>query len=76
MILGSEVYITSPELKIHSLAPILINDTPLQYVELTKNLGIWFTPTLNWSQHVNSMLEKVHYSLGSLNSITRHCLSH
>ena len=45
----------------------LINDTPLQYVELVKNLGIWLTPTLNWTPQVNSILKKVHSSLGSLN---------
>ena len=47
MILGSEVYITNPELDIQLLPPILINNTPLQYVELVKNLGVWLTPTLN-----------------------------
>ena len=67
MILSSEAYITSPVLNIHSLPPILINDTPLQYVELVKNLGIWLTPTLNWTPQVNSILKKVHCSLGSLN---------
>ena len=40
MILGSESYITSPELNIHSLPPMLINNTLLQYVELIKHLGL------------------------------------
>ena len=71
MILGSEAYITSPEHNIHSLPTILINGTSLQYVKLVKNLGIWLTPTLNWSQHVNSILKKVHSSLGSLNFYRR-----
>ena len=49
MVLGSEYYITySPELKIQSLPSIMINDIPLQYVELIKNLVIWLTPTLNY----------------------------
>ena len=67
MILDSEAYITSPKLDIYLLPTIFINNTALQYVELIKNLGIWLTPTLNWSPHVNSILKKVHYSLQSLN---------
>ena len=49
---------TSPDFNIHSLPPILINDTPLQYVELIKNLGIWLTPTLKWSKHVPKFLSQ------------------
>ena len=67
MILGSEAYITSPKLDIYLLPTIFINNTPLEYVELIKNLGIWLKITLNWSPHVNSILKKVHSSLGSLN---------
>ena len=34
MILGSEAYINIPKLDIHALPPILINNTPLEYVKL------------------------------------------
>ena len=71
MILGSEAYITSPELDIHLSPPIFINNTSLQYVVLIKNLGIWLTPTLNCLSHVNNILKKVHFSLGSLNFYRR-----
>ena len=66
MILGSEAYIKSLVLDILTLPPILFNTTPLQYAKLFKNLGIWITPTINWTPHVNSILKKVHFSLGSL----------
>ena len=67
MIVGNEAYITSPELDIHLLPPIFINNTQLQYVELIKNLRISLTLTLNWSPYVNNIPRKVHFSLGSLN---------
>ena len=72
MILGSEGYIASrPEFNIYSLPPIIINDSPLQYVKLIKNLGSSFTPTLNWSHYVNSILKKVHSFFRSLNFYRR-----
>ena len=66
MLLGSEAYISSDILNVNNLPPIIINNSPLQYVNLFKNLGLWITPTLDWKAHVEHILKKVHSSLGSL----------
>ena len=66
MILGSEAYIMSNQLNVNNLPCIHINNNPLQYVNLFKNLGLWITPTLDWKAHVEHILKKVHSSLGSL----------
>ena len=46
MLMSSEAYIKSPELNIHNLPSILINNKPLNYVEIVKNLGLWRNLTL------------------------------
>ena len=66
MLLGSEAYILSGPLNVNNLPCIHINDNPLQYVNLFKNLGLWITPTLDWKAYVELILKKVHSSLGSL----------
>ena len=66
MIFGSEAYILADQLNVYDLQCIYINNTPLQYVNLFKNLGLWIIPTLDWKAHVKHILKKVHSSLGSL----------
>jgi len=40
------------------LSPLMINETPIEYVETANNLGITFNRTLNWNDHVNKAVGK------------------
>ena len=66
LLMGSEAYIRFPELNIHNLPPILMNNKPLNCVELVKNRGFWLTPNLDCTIYVENILNKVHMSIGSL----------
>lgn len=64
MILGSEQYVSSIDFS--TLPQLTLNGTQLEYCSVAKNLGVLFTPTLNWEPQVNLILQKVYSALSSL----------
>ena len=64
MVIGSSSYINSIDFA--SLPSIIVNNQPIEYVHLFKNLGVHITSTLSWKPHVDHFLKKVFSSLGSL----------
>ena len=64
MVIGSSSYINSIDFA--SLPSIIVNNQPIEYVHLFKNLGVHITSTLSWKPHVDHILKKVFSSLGSL----------
>jgi len=47
-------------------SPLMINETPIKYVETANNLGITFNRTLNWNDHVNKAVGKTYGLIRSL----------
>ena len=66
MPLGSGAYILSNQLNSKNFPCIHVNNNPLQYVNLSKNLALYVTPTLDWKAHVEHILKTVRSSFRSL----------
>ena len=64
IIYGSELY--TSQIDLNTIPLISVNTTTIPYSESVKNLGIIFTPTLNWNLQVKQVLRKVQASLASL----------
>ena len=47
-------------------SPIMIKGASLERVTSYKYLGVWFTPTLNWSLQVTEVCKKARRQLGML----------
>ena len=66
MIFGSLQYLTTLSKRPQPLPQIQINDIPLPYFEIVKNLAIIMTRTLNWQPQVTAITNKVFPTLSSL----------
>ncbi|XP_043470936.1 uncharacterized protein LOC122504103 [Leptopilina heterotoma] len=61
MIIGSTWYVNKINLSDSSV--IKINDNTIPFVDLVKNLGVIFTPTLSWDKQVGKMCKSVYATL-------------
>ena len=63
-ILGSQYY--TSHLDLNSIPKISVAGRDLPYECEVKSLGVLITPSLNWSNHVNQCLRRIHRSLYTL----------
>lgn len=64
MIFGSNYNLS--KIDYASLLPVILNNTPLPFVNTAKNLGIYLSSDLTWNEHVTHIISNVHKSLHSL----------
>ena len=56
-----------------NIEKLVINSTPIEYVDKAKNLGFTFNKTLSWNSHINEAISKTVFKLRSLWS-TQHLI--
>lgn len=61
-----------PRRKISAVAPIVINQTPVEFVKCFKTLGVYFEETMSWNKHTDYLIQKLSQATGLMR---RYCCS-